>query len=555
MGGDTWDVDELGTRSMSNPPQDPIVGAVAPDGRAVAVWFRANTNNSLASKFEYSTKPAGSSSWAARQDLQGFMGNAPGIPSLAINSAGQAAFAFTRQFNRIALGATMNAAGTWTSLTPLNISTSNSPGLGDAVVAIDEAGIATAAWSRNNAPPAGSGDDIVQFSTTTAGTDFPTAPASGPNDLSSTGGNSQFPAIAVAPAGSTTVAWVRGNVLEERTRPAGGGAFGGVTTIPNTLTIPGGPLLAAGGDGSMTALWAGTASKPVIGGARRAPGAGAFAAVPGVPGEDNTVPALAADDQGNAAGAWLHTDTTGPTYTVQATGLDAAGPAIMDVSFPAAAGVGASFPYGATLFDRWAPSSASGLWAFGDGTVGALNGTKAYAADGTYAATLTATDSFSNTSTATRQIVVGTGGGSGGSDVIDPVLTARLTNATFAVNLRGAAETPVASRAKKGTTFVYTLTEPARVVFTIHAKQNGRRVGGKCRKPTKRNTGRRKCTRFVRRGAFAHNGATGANRKKFSGKIGRKRLRPGRYRASLLARDAAGNASTVKRLNFRVVRR
>ena len=222
------------------------------------------------------------------------------------------------------------------------------------------------------------------------------------------------------------------------------------------------------------------------------------------------------------------------------------------MSFPEAAGVGAAFSYGATLFDRWAPSSASGLWAFGDGTVGALNGSKAYTADGTYAATLTATDSFSNTSTATRQIVVGTGGG---PDLVDPVLTARLTNTTFAVNLKGAAERPVAGRAKKGTTFVYTVTEPARVVFTIHAKQKGRRVGGKCRKPTKRNVGRRKCTRFVRTGAFAHNGASGTNRKKFSGRIGRKRLRPGRYRASLVARDAAGNASKVKRLNFRVVRR
>jgi hypothetical protein len=41
----------------------------------------------------------------------------------------------------------------------------------------------------------------------------------------------------------------------------------------------------------------------------------------------------------------------------------------------------------------------------------------------------------------------------------------------------------------------------------------------------------------------------------FSGKIGRKTLRPGRYRASLRARDAAGNRSAVKRLKFRVVRR
>jgi hypothetical protein len=43
--------------------------------------------------------------------------------------------------------------------------------------------------------------------------------------------------------------------------------------------------------------------------------------------------------------------------------------------------------------------------------------------------------------------------------------------------------------------------------------------------------------------------------KKFSGKIGRRRLKPGRYRATLVATDAARNASKPKRLRFRVVRR
>ncbi|HEX6652858.1 MAG TPA: hypothetical protein VF072_08955 [Thermoleophilaceae bacterium] len=46
----------------------------------------------------------------------------------------------------------------------------------------------------------------------------------------------------------------------------------------------------------------------------------------------------------------------------------------------------------------------------------------------------------------------------------------------------------------------------------------------------------------------------GANRRRFSGRIGRKRLKPGRYRATLVARDPAGNASHPKRLKFRIVR-
>ena len=147
---------------------------------------------------------------------------------------------------------------------------------------------------------------------------------------------------------------------------------------------------------------------------------------------------------------------------------------------------------------------------------------------------------------------VTTPGGPGETPVF---ASARLTNPTFAVDRSGPAETPVSARAKKGTTFVYRLSEDARVVFKIEQRTTGRRVGTKCQKTTKRNKSRRKCTRYVRIGSFAQAGKQGTNRKKFSGKIGRKVLRPSRYRATLTATDADGNASKVKRLNFRVVAR
>jgi hypothetical protein len=47
----------------------------------------------------------------------------------------------------------------------------------------------------------------------------------------------------------------------------------------------------------------------------------------------------------------------------------------------------------------------------------------------------------------------------------------------------------------------------------------------------------------------------GTNEKPFSGKIGRKSLGAGRYRATLSAVDAAGNRSKPKLLKFRVARR
>jgi hypothetical protein len=135
-------------------------------------------------------------------------------------------------------------------------------------------------------------------------------------------------------------------------------------------------------------------------------------------------------------------------------------------------------------------------------------------------------------------------------------LAARLTNKTFAVDPKGPAETAVAARArkaKKGTSLLYTLSEASRVLFTIEQQQKGRKAGGKCQKPSKRNKTRKRCTRYVKVGAFAQDGAAGANTKKFSGKIGRRTLKPGNYRATLSASDAAGNKSQLKRLSFRVV--
>jgi hypothetical protein len=130
-----------------------------------------------------------------------------------------------------------------------------------------------------------------------------------------------------------------------------------------------------------------------------------------------------------------------------------------------------------------------------------------------------------------------------------------LTTTSFAVDRRGAPETLVSARAApKGTTFRYTLSEPARVLFTIARRQPGRKRGRVCQAPRRSNRRGKRCTRYVRRGAFAQQSVAGANRRRWSGKLGRKALTPGRYRATLTARDAAGNSSQVKRIAFAIVR-
>jgi hypothetical protein len=170
---------------------------------------------------------------------------------------------------------------------------------------------------------------------------------------------------------------------------------------------------------------------------------------------------------------------------------------------------------------------------------------------------LTVTNVTANVNCAITNTRKTPGGGPGpGTDTSPPVFaSASLTNRTFAVNPSGTRETAVAARAKKGTAFRYRLSENARVLFTIQRSTVGRKVGRKCQKQTPKNRKRRRCTRFVRVGRFAVQSAAGPNRHRFSGKIGRKSLKPGKYRATLVATDAAGNHSARRRLNFKIVKR
>jgi hypothetical protein len=146
------------------------------------------------------------------------------------------------------------------------------------------------------------------------------------------------------------------------------------------------------------------------------------------------------------------------------------------------------------------------------------------------------------------------------SDTLAPsFLSASMNPRTWAVNRRGTREVAVQAqrrrrRVRRGTTIRYRLSEPARVVFTIQRARPGRRVRVRCRRPTRSNRRRPRCTRWVRVGRFAAHSVAGANRKRFSGRIGRRTLRRGRHRLVLRATDAAGNRSRMRRLRFRIVR-
>jgi hypothetical protein len=112
----------------------------------------------------------------------------------------------------------------------------------------------------------------------------------------------------------------------------------------------------------------------------------------------------------------------------------------------------------------------------------------------------------------------GTGAGSTPADTAAPIVRRfRATPSVFA--------------AKRGTRLRYTLSEDARVTVRLQ-----RRVGGR----------HRTVVRLVR------TAAAGANRLRLKSK---RSLRPGRYRAVLIATDAASNRSTPRVLRLRVTRR
>jgi hypothetical protein len=109
----------------------------------------------------------------------------------------------------------------------------------------------------------------------------------------------------------------------------------------------------------------------------------------------------------------------------------------------------------------------------------------------------------------------------------------------------------------RGARIRFRLSETATTTFRVQRARTGRRIRGRCRAATRRNKllSRRRCTRYVRvRGSFKHTDGAGPVSLRFTGRVGGKRLRPGRYRLVARATDLAGNKSAAKTKRFRIKR-
>jgi PKD domain len=177
-------------------------------------------------------------------------------------------------------------------------------------------------------------------------------------------------------------------------------------------------------------------------------------------------------------------------------------------------------------FDGSASSDDDGTiasydWQWGDATPDATSAkpSHVFAAPGTFQVALFVLDDNTQSGAAIHNVTVL-------PLVVPRVKRASMTHKRFRV---GSRSTAVTARAPRGTSFKFTLRAPARLTITI--TRAGKKVGRLTRKhlPNGRNT------------------------IPFSGRIGRRALKPGAYKATLRARNAKGKAKPVT-VRFVVVR-
>ncbi|MDE3069376.1 MAG: hypothetical protein KGJ43_01470 [Acidobacteriota bacterium] len=101
-----------------------------------------------------------------------------------------------------------------------------------------------------------------------------------------------------------------------------------------------------------------------------------------------------------------------------------------------------------------------------------------------------------------------------------------------------------AASAHFGTEVTYTLNEPGLVRFAVLRARPSRALArGRCAKPTRANHLTARCARYVAvRGRFELSGNTGQNRFRFTGRLGGRKLPPGRY--ELVASPVTGTSSS-----------
>ena len=358
------------------------------------------------------------------------------------------------------------------------------------------------------------------------------------------GSATSTPDVAIAGDGTATVLWqgLQGsNDVLMACSFTTAGCLQPAETIATDPAAIGGGQLAVDRSGTAVALWSSDPFAAATIRARVRPAGGNWGAEQTVGALKSTYPAVGIDDAGDAVGAWLFKNAGSARTQVSA--FDVTPPTFVTVDVPSRAVAGTTTSMSAVPSDNWGPVALS--WDFGDGsTASASPASHSYADAGIRTVTITATDASGNATSQTRTITIDPASapsppstGSGGIHGLSPTFTTRprVLNRLFRV---GGRRTVVSGRAaaagkrvKVGTAFTYALNRAAAVMVTIR----GRGVAAKG-------------VRLIR---ASH---SGPNRIAFSGRVGKRALRPGRYRATFIAHVASGATSKAVTVSFTVVK-
>ena len=570
---------------------DPRV-AVSPSGDVVAIWKSAPTagGNGVT---RVRVKPAGGD-WGPEQTIS-TPGNDTNDARVVIDPSGNALAAWNDFTDQQIKFATHSGGGAWTAPQPLSAAT---PQAFDMTLAVNAAGAALAVWRQTDAttkvrnfvaarPAGGSfgppqavsapdrnaggdpsvalapdGTGFVAFDqqdgsvfTTWAAVAPPGGSFGTAQELSAPDAGSAVndPQIAVDASGNAIAEWEKDsggghNVLQASFRPAGG-AFAPAQNLSDTTGRAIDADLEFSPHGDAFLIWRQTDSVgtgPCVVRSRPSGGDWGAQATVAPTGCDNDVQ-IRFDAQGDATAAFAFAGST--TQTVEAAGFDAAGPRLDNLAIPASGVAGAPLSFSVSPTDVWSPIASTGF-AFGDGsTAGGASATHSYAAAGSFNVTATSTDAVGNQSTATRPVAISA------PLPVAPILSGVGESANrWRAGNKLVQTSRKSRRAPIGTTFSFVLNEAAQVRFAFTQRTAGRKAGGKCVAQTKRNRGKRRCTRAVPRGALVFQGHQGANAVRFQGRLSRTRkLKPGRYAVVITATNPAGQQSAASRLSFTVL--
>jgi hypothetical protein len=244
---------------------------------------------------------------------------------------------------------------------------------------------------------------------------------------------------------------------------------------------------------------------------------------------------------------WLRTGLQAAIY-------DGSPPAINDVQVPASGQTGQSAGMSAGASD--ALSTANLSWSFGDGSSAAGGSVShTYSSPGNYTVTVTATDDAGNSTSVTRSIAIAAGGAFGSKP--QPVVQSfSISPSRFAV-AKGATAISAAHRKKppRGAAFRYKLSEAGSVTILIERALPGRKSGRRCVAPSRRLRHAKRCIRYVLVGTLIRRARGGSNSTAFTGRIGKRALGLGSYRATIIeVTPGARKASLPRRVFFTIVR-